>query len=241
MKERTIITKNYLWNKDSYQIFLQNLLSKKDISFLQFNQKIITTSYEMIGVRTPILKKIAKNISKTNIPSFLDMLEVKYYEEALIEAFLISYIMDISIFIPYFKKFLIHIDNWAVCDMGIASMKIFSKHQEELFPFVKTLLNDKREYILRAGIVILMNYYLEEKWLEEIFTLIDNIKIRKYYVQMAIAWLLSISYIKFKIPTQKYLKKDKLDSFTHNKAIQKIRESTRVTKEEKDFVLTLKK
>lgn len=230
-----------IWNNDTYSIFQKSLFTKKEEQFLAFNQKLIFSSYEMIGIRTPILKNIVKEIKKTDYISFLNVMQFQYYEEILLEGFLIAHIDDKDVFLSYFKKFLTHIDNWAVCDMGIASMKIFSYYQKEFFPFVKKLLKSKEEFIVRAGIVILMNYYLEEEWLDKIFSLLNSIITDQYYVQMAIAWLLSISYIKFKKKTLIYLKENSLDTFTHNKAIQKIRESTVVSKEEKEQILMLKK
>ena len=205
------------------------LKENKDLEYQKFSEKIINTNYPIIGVRTPILKKLSKSIS-------LDILEEdneKYYEEVLVKLFIISNIKDREEYDKYFNKYIHKIDCWSLCDSFVTASKIIKKDKEYYFEVVEKLLKDDYEFVVRIGLVILLNYYVEEKYLSNIFTLIDNIKREEYYIKMAIAWLLSICYIKYPKETSNYLDKSKIDDFTYNKTISKICDSYRIDKNTK--------
>ena len=220
---------------------IKELKENKDSKYKEFNSKIISTKYPMIGVKTPILKNIAKEISKKDYKTFLQNKNTDYYETVLIEGFVISNIKDIKEALTYFDKFIKKIDNWAICDMTVSSMKIVKKNKDIFKDKIKEYLNSKEEFTVRVGIILLLDYYLEEEYLDEVFSLIDNIKREEYYINMAIAWLISIALIKYKDKTLKYLKVCNLDDFTYNKALQKARESTRISKEDKEYYQKLKR
>ena len=222
-------------------ILIKKLKENKDSKYKEFNSKIISTKYPMIGVKTQVLKNIAKEISKKDYKTFLQNKNTDYYETVLIEGFVISNIKDIKEMLTYFDKFIKKIDNWAICDMTVSSMKIVKKNKDIFKDKIKEYLNSKEEFIVRVGIILLLDYYLEEEYLDEVFSLIDNIKREEYYINMAIAWLISIALIKYKDKTLKYLKVCNLDDFTYNKALQKARESTRISKEDKEYYQKLKR
>lgn len=228
------------WTEKSYKKFQKQLYSLQDKKYLDFNKKIISTSYEMIGIRAPIIRNIAKAISKTNIKAYLDFTSHNTYEEILLEGVVISYLKDKENFCHYFNKFILYIDNWAICDMVVSSLKIVKENKTYFYPKIKKYLQSDKEYIKRVGIIMLMDFYLDDDNIEEVFKLIDNLSCNQYYVNMAIAWLISIAYIKYKKKTIYYLKHNNLNKFTHNKAIQKIKESNRVSKEDKLKVEKLK-
>lgn len=237
MKELILPT---IWSKEDYQKYKKYLYSIKDEDYLKFNSKIVQTNYEMIGIRVPILRNIAKKIKTTNIKEFLEISSPKTFEEIFINGIVISYEKDYKAFIKYFKDYLKYIDNWAICDMVISSCKIIKKNKEHFETIIKDLLNSKNEYDVRVGVVILMDYYIEKEKLQDLFDYLDDIKHEGYYVHMAIAWMVSILYIKFPKETEIYLQNNKLKKETHNKAIQKIRESTRISKDEKKYILRYK-
>ncbi len=222
-------------------ILIKKLKENKDLKYKEFNSKIISTKYPMIGVKTPILKNIAKEISKKDYKTFLQNKNTDYYETVLIEGFVISHIKDIEEALIYFDKFIKKIDNWAICDMTVSSMKIVKKNKDIFKDKIKEYLNSKEEFTVRVGIILLLDYYLEEEYLDEVFSLIDNIKREEYYINMAISWLISIALIKYKDKTLKYLKVCNLDDFTYNKALQKARESKRISKEDKKYYQKLKR
>lgn len=238
--EKGVIIPN-IWTKETYKEFITDLTKLSDSNYLNFNKKLVFTKYKMLGIRVPLIRKLAKKISKTNIKSYLNSSSFSTYEEILLYGILISYLDSLDDFNYYLEKFLPMIDNWAICDMTVCGFKIISKSQKYFFKKIRKYLNSNEEFIVRVGLIMLMNFYLTDEYIDEIFNLIDNINSDKYYVNMAIAWLISELYIKHKEKTVKYLKNNKLDKFTHNKAISKIKDSYRVTKEEKDNLTALKK
>jgi len=221
---------------------IKELLNNQDLEYKKFHSKLCTTKYEIIGVRVPIVKEIAKRYSKEHGIKVIDELSNEYYEEVLIKGLIIGYSKESNeIRETYIKEFIPEIDNWAICDSTISNMKFIKKDLDLFYEFItNNYQNSKDTYSLRFMIVVFLNYYLESKYIKNILNIIDNINSSEYYVNMAIAWLLSIAYIKNKEITIEYLNNNNLDKFTYNKTIQKICESYQVSKEEKEL-LKLKK
>lgn len=216
------------WDKKNYKIVLDYFNEKKDLKYLSFNKKIVNSNYQMIGVRTPDIRALAKDIKRTDIISFLECKTSNYYEEILLEAYVIGEIKDLETSYYYFTKYLDKIDSWALCDMAASAMKIVAKNKDFFFEKIKEYLVSDKEFVVRMGIVLFLNYYVDENYLQEIFDLIDNLEREEYYIKMAISWLLSICYIKYREKTEQYLKVAKIDKFTYNKTISKICDSYRV-------------
>lgn len=224
---------NYEWNTKNYNKFLNYLKSIGDEKTKAFNSKICTTEYEMLGIKIPVLRSIAKDISKTNYKKFLENTTSTYYEEVFIEGFVISEIKDPNEFLMYFNRFIYKIDCWALCDSCISSFKIFKKGDYSSLAY--SLILDSREYIVRVGYVMLLNYYIDKEHIKDILNICTK-ESSYYYVNMAIAWLLSSCYIKFKDETFELLRRKELSSFVQNKTISKIRDSYKVTKDEKELI-----
>ena len=234
--------KNINWNKENYLQFIEKLKSLKDKKYLEFHKKLVTTNSEIIGIRSPIVKDIAKNITKGDWRKFIAQ-EIKgYYEEIFTRGLIIGYIKeDKSIVKEEIESFLPLIDNWGICDGFVANLKIIKKNREYFFNYLKKLIKTEEEYKVRFVLVIFLNSYMEKEYIEEIIQLCSQVKNKSYYVKMAQAWLISILFVKFPERTLEFLKENSLDPWVHNKGIQKIRESIRVTKEDKELVKTLKK
>ncbi len=231
----------YIWNKNNYNKFIKELKSIKDDNYKAFNSKLIPdTNNKIIGVRIPILRSIAKKIYKTDYIKFLELVNNKYMEEVLIEGFLIGNIKDEEIADKYIIRFLPKIDNWCVCDTFCNSLKIVNSNKEKYFDFFTNKIDINKAFSVRTSIVILNSYYVEKNYIDKIFKYIDSIKSEHYYVRMSIAWLISTCYVKFRDETLEYLNNNKLDDFTYNKSIQKIIESKRVSKKEKDDLRKMK-
>lgn len=222
------------WNKKEYQELIKYLLSKEKKELKNFNSKIINTKQIIIGIETKTLRDIAKYIAKGNIIEFLDNTENTYFEETLIEGFVISYIKEEEIFKKYFYKFINKVDNWATCDMCISSFKIIKNLN--FYNESKKLVSQDNEFISRIGLIILLYYYIDEKHIDDILKYISKINTKYYYVNMAISWLISASFIKHRANTLELLKQKKLPIFVQNKAISKIRDSYQVSKEDKELV-----
>ena len=145
--------------------------------------------------------------------------------------------------LAYIERFVPKIDNWAVCDTFCGDLKFarIEKNRQLVWDFLHDYLGDDREYFIRFGAVMLLGHYIDKAYIEQILERMNAIQHQGYYVKMAVAWALSICYIKFPQETEQLLKHNQMDGFTHNKAIQKIRESYRVSKEDKARLNLLKR
>ncbi len=141
----------------------------------------------------------------------------------------------------YIESYIPKINNWALCDVFCAGLKITSKYEKEMWQFIQKYLKSDKEFEIRFGVVIILDYYIKEEYLEEIFKIIEKIENDGYYVKMAIAWEISISLIKYYDRTKEFLQKSQLDKFTHNKAIQKAIESYRITEKQKAELRKMKR
>ena len=220
----------------------KKLFELQDLKYKEFHSSLCPNVDKIIGVRVPLLKEMAKNLAKGDYDHFLQNIEDEYYEELVLHGLVIGYAkISIEETFKYLKSFVPKINSWAVCDTTCSNLKITKKHMEEMWKFLEQYIKSDKEYEIRFALVMYLNYYLNEEYINEVLQKIDKIESKEYYVQMAIAWLVSFAYIKQKEITEKYLKENNLDAFTQNKAIQKIRESYRVSEEDKEKILQYKK
>lgn len=225
-----------------YNEFLQELYNLQDLKYKNFHSKLIMSD-NLIGVRTPELKKIAKKIARSNYIKFFSENKHNLYEETLVHGLVLGYLkLDFNSLKPYINGFLPYINNWAICDMTAANLNIYKKNKTKdiCFNEIKKYISDSNYWINRFGYVLLLDYFIEEKYINEIFELCNNYK-DEYYVKMSIAWLISMCYIKFKGRTLTFLKSCKLDDWTYNKSIQKIIESNRIDNSEKTMLKGMKR
>ena len=227
---------NQIWTDSNYESVFDSLKQKSNLKYLEFSKKIINTKYKMLGVSIPEIKTIFKTIKKTDLESFLILPKNNYYEEILLESFVLGSIKDIKIFEKHFNKYINKIDCWSLCDTACSNFKIVKQNRKYFLRIIKKLITSKKEYKVRVGVVLLLDYYIDDQYIDEIFNIVDSINREEYYINMAIAWLLSICYIKQKDKTLSYLKKAKINDFTYNKTISKICDSKQVGKEEKEFL-----
>ncbi len=217
------------------------LFKLQDKTYRDFQVKLIPGSSIdfMIGVRTPDLRKFAKELVKEkSYRSFLKELPHKYFDENQLHAFILSEIKDYEECIAYVKEFLPYVDNWATCDQ--MSPKVFKKNKDKLLVEIKNWLKSKETYTIRFGIGMLMQYFLEEEFKSEYLELVSKIRSKEYYVNMMIAWYFATALAKQYDKTIPYLENHKLEPWTHNKTIQKSIESYRITPEQKDYLRSLK-
>lgn len=233
--------KSMNWNKDNYLLFLDYLKSISEEEYKKFSEKITFTKYEMLGIRLPKLRGIAKEVSKGDTLSFLKVVGYHYYEEVMISLLVIANIKDINELMKYFYQYISLIDNWALCDTFCNSLKIVSKNKEYFLEVIDKLIKSNKTYDIRVGLILLLCYYVEEEYLDLIFHYLDNIKSDEYYVNMGEAWLLCEVFVKYESIGLKYLENNKLNKFTINKSISKIRDSYRVSKEMKEYILKFKR
>ena len=142
---------------------------------------------------------------------------------------------------PYLDVFVPKIKNWSVCDSTCTTLKIAKKEPEAVWEYLQQYLGSKQEYEIRFGVVMILSYFIDEEYIEQIFTWMDNICHPGYYVKMAVAWNLSVCYAKYPKETSEYLKTSKLDDWTYNKAIQKMLESYRISEADKEALRSRKR
>lgn len=219
----------------------QFLKHNQDISYLNFTKKIVTSNYPLLGVRSPILKKFAKTLTLDN-PKWYHNYPFQYFEEIALYAYSLGnlkttfqeLIQEIKIFLPY-------IDNWAINDYACANLKQFLKNQREGFQFIQWCLKQKRPYTVRFGLVLLLDFYINDTYIDHVLKLCNTKYIDHYYISMAHSWLISICYIKYPEKTKQFLENSKIRPWVYRKAISKICDSRRISKKEKEMLKKMKK
>ena len=227
----------------SEKTITDGLFALKDENYRRFHAKLIPDIPidNIIGVRTPVLRKYAKEVAKlpeANI--FLESLPHIYYEENNLHGALLSllYPKDIIAFMEQLERFLPYVDNWATCDM--LSPKIFKKHLSYVYERVQKWLQSDAVYTIRFGIVTLLGFYLDDAFEPEMLQLVANVRSEEYYVNMAVAWYFSMALVKQYDATLPYIQNRVLEPWTHNKSIQKAIESRRIPQETKAYLRRLK-
>ena len=220
----------------------QQILNAAEQNYQKFSASLIPNINNVAGVRIPKLRSIAKDFYKKYKDDCLIPFDAEYMEEIMVRGIIIGLLKKTSDeMLNIIKDFIPLIDNWAVCDIFCGVLKFTQKNKEKVWKFIYPYLNSKQEYEIRFALVMLLSYFVEEKYLTKIFAILDKFSHDGYYARMAAAWLLSICYVNYPEITEKYLLKSKLDNWTYNKSIQKICESLRVDKETKTKLKTFKR
>ena len=217
------------------------LFKMQDIEYRDFNSKLIPTvkKEDMIGVRTPELRKYAKKLLKEEgVEDFLHSLPHKYFDENQLHAFIISEIKDFKFCIDELINFLPYLDNWATCDQ--LSPKIFKKYRNDLLPHIYEWLKSDKTYTVRFGIGMLMEHFLEEDFKTEYPEMVAAVRSEEYYINMMTAWYFATALAKQYESILPFIEGNKLDTWTHNKSIQKAIESNRISAEQKNYLKVLK-
>ncbi|MBR3835194.1 MAG: DNA alkylation repair protein [Clostridia bacterium] len=217
------------------------LFSLQDEGYKEFHSKLMPTvdSDLVIGVRTPELRKFAKEFSGSKMAEdFLKCLPHKYYEENNLHAFLLCTIRDYGEAVRMMNIFLPYVDNWATCDM--MRPKVFKSHTDELLCEIEKWLQSDKVYTVRFGIEMLMLYYIDDNFRPEFPEKVSRIRSDEYYVRMMVAWYFATA-LAFKYDEiLPFIENRSLEPWTHNKAIQKAVESYRITPQQKEYLKTLK-
>lgn len=222
--------------------FQEILLDKQDSEYADFQAKLTPTipREKFIGVRVPDIRAIAKQCVKDEAcDEFLRDLPHKYFEENMLHACILSEIKEYDKAMEYVEAFLPYVDNWAVCDSLIP--KVFKKHKSELMAKIRVWAASKESYTCRFGIKMLMSFFLDEDFEPEYHEIAAVIRSDEYYVNMMVAWYFATALAKQWDGTIGYIENNRLDDWTHNKAIQKSRESFRVSDEHKEYLKSLKR
>lgn len=220
----------------------KRLFELQDQKYREFHSRLMPTvdPAKVIGVRVPTLRRFAREIISTaEAKAFLEELPHEFYEENNLHAFLICDIADFETCAQQVERFLPFVDNWATCDS--MNPKVFSKNKEKLIGYIDRWLKSDSVYSVRFGIIMLMKHYLGEDAKAEYLERVADIRSQEYYINMARAWFFATALTKCYDAALPYIEDGRLDLWTHNKAIQKARESLAVPRERKEHLKTLRK
>ena len=221
---------------------LQRLETLAEPQYREFSSKLLPGSEKMLGVRMPLLHKIAKEIARGDIEAFLREPCGEIFEERMVRGLVIAHgEMSLEQKLKTVQDFLPLIQSWSVCDGFCAALKDAAKEQVAFYELLRPCLCSAECYEQRFGLVMLTDWYLNDEYIDRTLEHFFSFDHPDYYARMAAAWGISIAFVKYPEKTLEFLKASRLDPFTHNTAIRKIRESRRPTAEQKAFVLKLKK
>ncbi|MGG4393948.1 DNA alkylation repair protein [Paenibacillus thiaminolyticus] len=218
------------------------IMALADEKYRQFSASLIPNINNVVGVRLPELRKLARIIAKGDWRAYLAQADSDYFEEVMLQGMVIGCAKaDVEEILHHIAAFVPKIDNWSVCDSFCSGLKITSLHKERVWEFIQPYLESEKEYDIRFGVVMLLNYYIDELYIHLVLERLDRITHEGYYVKMAVAWAVSICFVKLPDITMDYLRSNSLDDFTYNKALQKITESYRVAPDTKALIRSMKR
>lgn len=221
----------------------EELIKLADNKYKKFHSSLCPGVNNMLGVRIPNLRLLAKKIiNSDNYKEFIEQTDCIYYEEIMLQGMIIGMAkMDVVKTCNYLRNFIKKINNWAVCDTLCAGLKITNKNLEYIWNFINKYINSTQEFEVRFAVVMMLDFYINENYIDKVLEKLNNINHDGYYVKMAVAWAISIAFIKEQEKTMYFLNNNKLDKFTYNKALQKIIESYRVDEHTKSKIHLMKR
>lgn len=221
---------------------VQQLKAAQEAGYRDFHRKTCPGAGKLLGVRMPVQRKLARQIVAGDFRQFLAEAQEEFYEEIMIEGLVIATApLELEERLKLLRKFVPKIQNWAICDAVCASLKIHDDELDRYWQFLTEFLASQAEFERRFAIVVMLNRFLTTDYLTQILELLESLETDQYYVRMAIAWLIAEAMTVDRNSVINFLQRDQLSRFTHNKAIQKIRESYRMTTADKELVRRLRR
>ena len=248
------------------------LMDMSEPDYAKFSGSLLGREAEMLGVRLPKIRELAKKIAKAEGREYLDSTlidteaegfgaqdngkcqegrmaenpagDIRYMEELMLYGMVIGCMKEkLEVLFPYIERYVARIDNWSLCDSFCAGLKQTKKQPELMWEFLQSYLRSDKEFDLRFGVVMLMDFYVTTEYIDRLLEIFDGIHHEGYYVKMAVAWALSVCLVKEWEKSFAYMGSpdNHLDEFTYAKTVQKCRESFRLTKEQKEMLTELKK
>ena len=228
-------------------VFFTNELVKERIADLaesdyqNFSSSLIPGCQNMLGCRIPALRNLAKEICKTDFRRYLENASEDYFEETMLQGFVIGYAkMDIEERLCFAKKFIPKIKDWSVNDGFCSTFKAAAQNREQVWKFLLPYAQSGKEFEIRVAAVMYMDYFLTEEYIDRVLKIVSSIKTDYYYINMAISWLLSVAIINYEDKVVSILESKCLSKFVQNKTISKIQDSYRIDKDLKEYVKKLR-
>lgn len=218
------------------------LIMLTDPQYLKFTSPLIPGETQILGVRIPALREMAKEIARADAREFLRDAGIKYHEERILTGLVIGY-ADVcpQERLEWIAKFVPLINNWAVCDTFCMNLSFTAKNKSLVWDFLQPYFVSANEFDVRFGAIMMLSWFVDQQYIPRIFSVSDTIRNDGYYAKMALAWVLQKCFVKFPDRTLDYLNSNSLDDFTYNKALQKIIESRIPDKETKDLIRSMKR
>lgn len=238
MKDRNEQSDNI--RKEEVHIFL---CEHAEESYRKFSSGLLPDTKHILGVRLPILRKYAKQLVRRDWRNYIESIKPVSFEEIMLMGMIIGCAKDTSTEerLQYISEYIPYIDNWSVCDSFCIGLKFIKHNQQQVWEFLQPYLESDREFFIRFGVVTLLNYYRNETYIEQVIRKLDQITNKAYYVQMAVAWALSMCFVQYPEIVMPYLNENHLDDWTYHKTLQKICESLQVEKETKKVIKSMKR
>ena len=210
--------------------------------YMEFASGLLPGVNNMLGVRLTVLRSVAREIAKDDWRGYLRTADDEFFEEIMLQGFIIGLAKtDVEEKLRLIREFVPKIGNWSVCDSFCAGLKFVNSNKERVWEFLQQYFNSEREFELRFAIVMGIFYYTDDDYMDEFLRLLARIRHDGYYVKMAMAWALSVCFVKRPGKTLEYLKNSEFDDFTYNKALQKIIESKMVDDENRAMIRGMKR
>ena len=221
----------------------KELVANRDEKYAAFTSRLVDTESPILGVRLPVLRDIAKRIAKGDWEGYLDNWHCECMEDVMLKGFVISYAkMDLDRRLSLFAEHVDSIDNWSTCDSFCSTWKPKKSEKEKAWEFILPFMESGKEFHMRYAIVMMLDHFIDDAHIDDILGMIDCHHHDGYYYRMAVAWNLSVCFIKFPERTMSFLKGDNsLDDWTFNKTIQKVIESYRVDNDTKSALRAMKR
>ena len=224
-----------------YKALQHRLRELADPNYLAFHQKLVPDVHNLLGVRVPKLRALAKELARGDWRGYLAAARTDSYEETMLQGLVLGAAkMEISELLERLTDFIPKVDNWAVCDCTCAGLKLVARHREQVLAFLEPWLFSRREFEVRFAVVLLMDYYLDASHIDRLLRLYAQVRHEGYYVRMAVAWGLSLCFVRFPERTEPLLEDGTFDPETCRMALQKIVESNRVSPEDKEKIRALR-
>jgi 3-methyladenine DNA glycosylase AlkD len=221
----------------------ERFLSRADHDMKEFGGKIIVPrGYQVIGIRTPVMRAFAKEICNGDWRSYLDGIDDKYHEDMILRGFIIAHAkMDDNERYELVRKFIPGIDNWAICDTFCSALNVNKKNADAVWKFIIPYLGTNDEFQIRFAVAMMILHFVNTEYVKNVIRHMETIKHDAYYVKMAVAWCLSVCFIKFPEETMPCLKNNTLDDFTFSKTLSKITDSFRVSDDVKHEIRKMRR
>lgn len=218
----------------------KQLLEMREDGYKKFSAALVPGCDNMLGIRLPLLKKLANELEKGDWRAYLENACDDYFEETMLQGFVLGFVKTgIEEILPYVEKFIPKINNWSVCDSFCANFKVAAREREKMWTFLMNY-REGLEFEQRVVAVMLMDHFLTEEYIDRVLSILENLTNPGYYTKMAVAWAIATAYAKFPDKTRPIIEERRLDAWTHNKAIQKMLESYRIAEDDKTYLKTLK-